>query len=261
MTGGRLTMRRFAIVAAAAATAVLWASPARAGIKKADIFHGSAGAYFTVGGDLWTQPENRPPGDVDSVPFGGTAGGWNLGGGLLFEARFIKYIGLEIDLLFDHHDDMYDIEYFVSSIKVGELRYHMRFMDVRLPILFKVVIDAPAMRFSLGLGPEMVWSRSTRMSIEVQDGQITDAQRQTILGLLRVKDQNDVFLCVELGFMFKVKMLSIPLKLRYAYNPGQPEDWDHRVNPTFVPPNDWAVNLPGSQTMDLRIMLGLAYDF
>ena len=255
-------MRRHACLAAWAMALAMAAAPDPAGaaIKKSDIFHGSAGAYFTVGGDLWTQPSDRPPGDWDAVPFGDTAGGWNLGGGLLFEARFVKHIGLEIDLLFDHHDDMYDIEYFVGSISVGELRYHMRFMDVRLPIIFKAVFETPAMRFSLGLGPEIVWSKHSRMSIETLDGQITDAQRQAILGLLDVKDQGDVFLCVELGFEFKVKMLSIPLKLRYSYNFGQPEDWDDRVNPTYVPP-DWQVNLPGSQTMDLRILLGLQYDF
>ena len=65
---------------------------ALAGISKEDIFHGSAGALFTIGGDLWTAPDPT----ADGVPFGDTAGGLGLGGGVFPMAALIAREDLDV---------------------------------------------------------------------------------------------------------------------------------------------------------------------
>ena len=101
--------------------------PLSAQAGKLPIFQGSAGGIFTIGGDMWTEPD--APADIDTIPFGGMAGGLGVGGGVFFEARFIKYIGLELDLLFEHNSQWYSVETTVSSVTV-KVRYQMKYAAI-----------------------------------------------------------------------------------------------------------------------------------
>ena len=70
-----------------------------------------------------------------------------------------EHLGLEIDLIFEHNSMWYDIEYSDASGRViGNLRYKLKFGDVRIPILIKGVLDTGSTRISLGIGPEFVIS-------------------------------------------------------------------------------------------------------
>jgi hypothetical protein len=229
------------------ATCLLAPATAMAGIDRADIFHGSAGALFTLGGDLWTAPDPI----VDGIPFGDTAGGLGLGGGVFFEARFIKWIGVEIGLLFEHDHQWYSIE---VNGGIAEAKYHLRYMLVRLPLLFKGVFDTPSMRVSIGIGPEFVFSRNARTDVEDLKNNITNID--TLKRNFGAQQQNDINLLVAIGFAFKVKMFSIPFNIRYAFNGTQPDGYTERLDPDGA-----AQNIVASASHDLRLMVGLAYDF
>jgi len=216
------------------------------------VFGGSAGALFTFGGDMWTEPD--APISLDSVPFGDVSGGYGVGGGVFFEARLIKYIGLELDLLFEGNRMWYDIDYNIAGLE-AELRYNLKYTVIRMPLLVKGVLETNAMRVSIGLGPEFVFTRGDRFEIE----ELSDwgADLTAIENQYHTVSQNDVFLCVAIGFAFKVKMLSIPLNIRYSHNFTQPEDYQDRIGDIGAGEHRYTA----SQSMDLRIQLGLAYDF
>lgn len=215
------------------------------------IFSGSAGVLITAGANVWTEPESDY--HLGSVPFGDTAGGYGVGGGVFFEARFIKYLGLEIDILFEHNDMWYSIDYRHGA---AELQYHIKYVNYRLPILVKAVIPAGIMRFSIGIGPEFVFSRHSRTDIKETKGTVLNLDE--VKSTFRSKGQNDVFICTALGFAFKVWKFSIPLNLRFSYNVTQPKDSDDRMNPVIV---GNTLTLVASETMDISLMLGFAYDF
>jgi hypothetical protein len=232
--------------------ALLLAPQVAAGKVPEPVFAGSGGALFTVGGDLWTEPD--APFNLDHVPFGDMSGGYGVGGGLFFEARFIKYIGLELDLLFEGNRMWYDIE-LSSGPSTAEFRFNLKYTAIRIPILVKGVFETESMRVSLGLGPEFVFTRGDRFEIE----ELSDwgADLTALENQYETVSQNDVFLCVAVGFAFKVKMLSIPLNIRYSHNFSQPDGYQDRMGDLMAAERRYTA----SHSMDLRIQLGLAYDF
>jgi hypothetical protein len=243
-------MKKLIFLAAAAAFFAL-PRPAEAGLK---FFSGSAGVLVTAGGDIWTKPESNY--NLDGIPFGDTAGGYGVGGGVFFEARFIRYIGLEWDVLFEYNNQWYSINY---NNGAAELKYSINYVNYRLPFLVKAVIPAGIVRFSIGLGPEFVFSRGSGTDIVATSGQVLNLE--DIKGKFHSEGQNDVYLSVALGFAFKVWRLSIPLNLRYAYNLTQPKKFEDRMQPVLSGVYLDSATLVASETMDLRLMIGLAYDF
>jgi hypothetical protein len=230
--------------------------PRVAAAGKLPIFQGSAGALFTAGGQMWTEPDFPSYAEpyVSAVPFHDTSGGYGIGGGVFFEARFIKYIGLELDLLFEGNRMWYDIEYNIAGI-LAELRYNLGYTTIRMPILVKGVFETKVMRVSIGLGPEFVFTRGDDMDIE----ELTDhgADLGPLEAQYQTSPQNDTFLCVALGFAFKVWKLSIPLNIRYSHNMTQPDGWRQRLGDLDRDERDYVA----SHSMDLRLQLGVAYDF
>jgi len=218
------------------------------------IFSGSAGVLITAGGNVWTEPESGY--NLESFPFDDTAGGYGVGGGVFFEARFIRYLGLEIDILFEHNDMWYSIDYGHGA---AELQYHIKYVNYRLPVLVKAVIPAGIMRFSIGIGPEFVFSRHSRTDIKETEGTVLNLDE--IKSKFRSKGQNDVFICTAMGFAFRVWKFSIPLNIRFSYNVTQPKDFDDRMNPEIDGITLKSATLVASETMDISLMLGFAYDF
>ena len=219
---------------------------------KLKIFEGSAGGLFVAGGNVWTKPDT--PGYIvldDSIPFADTAGGYGVGGGLMFEARFIKFIGLEFDVLFEHNDQWYSIE---VNGGVAEAEFHIQYLNVRLPILVKAVIPTGIVRVSIGIGPEFVFSRKDRTEVKDKKNNITNIQE--LRDAFHSKEQDDVYICTHLGFAFTVWKLSIPLNIRFSYNLTQPKGYEKRLGIVGV-----SETLTASETMDISLMLGLAYDF
>jgi len=235
--------------------------PAEAKMK---IFSASAGALVTGGGDIWTKPDQ--PADyvvTGAVPFNDTAGGYGVGGGVFFEARFIRFIGLEFDILFEYNKQWYNIDY---NNGVAELKYSINYVNYRFPLLLKAVIPANIVRFSIEIGPEFVLSRHTGTDIEQTSGiTISESTLKDIKSRFKSSEQNDVYFSAGLGFAFKVWKLSIPLNIRFAYNLTQPKEFEKRIsseiNCTSQGCEIKSITCTASQTMDIHLMTGLAYDF
>jgi hypothetical protein len=217
---------------------------------KGDFFGVSLGAKGAIGGNYLNKPnETLTDG---SLPYEDGAGGWGGGGGLYTEFRILwGYLGLEFDLLFDHSKNWCDIDF-----NTLETSWIYSFTSLRMPILLKGNLLTDTTRVSFGIGPEFAVGLSTDTDIEFgQTFGAADQWRQNFTA----RKQNDTFLCFDLGLALKVWELAITIDLRYSYNLSQPDKYEDR---TEVVGNDetFTVDTIASNTMDGRILLGIAYE-
>lgn len=216
----------------------------------------SAGLKGGIGGNYLTEPEDvYPPG---AILYDDGAGGFGGGGGLYAEFRLLwGHLGLELDVLFEGNKNWSEVEF--SNVVDTDWIY--RFQTVRLPLLLEGSVENDLMRGSLGLGPEFVVGTKSGTDIQVTDGgeYVEEGAVAALEEGFRSKDQTDTFLCVGVGMAFKVWKLAISLDLRYAYNLTQPKDYQDRT--ALEPAGDgFTAEVVASSTMDLRILLGIAYE-
>ncbi|MCK9463713.1 MAG: hypothetical protein M0R80_29185 [Proteobacteria bacterium] len=214
-----------------------------------------AGAKGGVGGNYLTPPDDVPTG---AILYDDGAGGVGGGGGLYVEFRALwGHLGLELDVLFEANKNWSNIE-FNNLVKTDWIT---RFNTVRIPLLLEGSVENDLMRGSLGIGPEFVVGTKASTDIEVTDGAqyVDDADLDRVRAHFRAKEQTDTFLCIGVGLAFKVWRLAISLDIRYAYNVGQPKEYLDRMS--FEGTGDDAVTTAiASSTMDLRLLLGIAYE-
>jgi hypothetical protein len=67
--------------------------------------------------------------------------------------------------------------------------------------------------------------------------------------------------CASLGLAFKVRGITIPIRLRYSHNMTLPDGYHERNEVVSHPGIMGAVAHPLAHSIDLRILLGLAYEF
>jgi hypothetical protein len=257
------------ILAALAASFVLTAAAAvRAEDTKATsskpFFGLDVGVKGGVGGNFLTKPDPPPMAGgvyVKGVPYEDGAGGVGGGGGLYAELRALwGHLGLELDVLFEANKNWCNIDYHFAGVASPlKTNWITRFSTVRVPLLLEGSVENDLMRGSLGIGPEFVVDRKSSTEIEVTDAPtgFSDASLDTLRDDFRARNQTDTFLCIGVGLAFKVWRLAISLDVRYAYNPGQPKDYDSRTHPDYATP---AFSPVASSTMDLRLLLGIAYE-
>lgn len=217
----------------------------------------SAGLKGSIGGNYLTDPANVPPHDSSiSLVYEDGAGGLGGGGGLYTEFRILRgHLGLEFDVLFEGNKNWSSIEY--SGAVDTDWIY--RFNTVRLPLLLEGSLEGETTRVSLGLGPEFVVGTKASTDIEVTDGAqyVEPGTLDQPRNNFKARKQTDTFLCVGLGLAFKVWQLAITLDLRYAYNLTQAKDYMERMSYS----DDYqSMNVVASSTMDMRLLLGIAYE-
>jgi hypothetical protein len=233
-----------ASVAAATLCAVFLAAPS----ARADVVDTSAGVKLMAGGSLWTTPSDRP-GNYDAVGFAGNGGGFSWGGGVYFEARFIKLLSLELDIIRDMSVIQRDVTY-NQTIKVRE---KIDITSWRIPVLAKANVPTPFGRLFFLLGPEFVRVSSADPSLEVVEG------NGTIPGdPLHAEKNNYTMLTGGLGLTIDLAALEIPIELRASKNLGQEDAWLDRVevdqaNSRFV--------VDAQTSWDFRVSAGLGYRF
>src|SRR5882724_2560586 len=93
-----------------------------------------AGLIGIAGGNFQDKPD-RGPTDPDVNP---GFGGLTIGGGLMFDVRFIDLIGLELDVIrsSDHGKGTYTFNGIQNKVTIGQGAWH-------IPILAKVTIPSP----------------------------------------------------------------------------------------------------------------------
>jgi hypothetical protein len=209
-----------------------------------------------VGGNFLSEPDDPPP---YTAPYDDGAGGVGGGVGGYVEFRALwGHLGLELGVLWNRNKNWCNIEYF----NVLETDWITRFDTVRVPLLLEGSVENELVRGSLGIGPEFVVGKGSSTEIEVTDSPagFDDSDLDAVRSEFRARDQADTFLCLGVGIAFKVWKLAISLDIRYAYNPQQPKAYDDRVQIDPMGNDLYRVTTIASNTMDLRILLGVAYE-
>ncbi len=196
------------------------------------------GAKAAVTGNLWAAPDGAPR------LTGGDAGWQNHlmyvggGGGLLLELHVLKFLGLELDVLYEKNA-------FKESINGGLATIYTRYDQVRLPVLVKGVLPLGFLELSLGVGPEFTfgtkaWLDTTNVGAKLDAASV-----------------NDTFVDVDLGVTFTVWRLAIPISLRTAFNVTQPKEYLDR----FESVSATGVTVKASETYQFALLAGVAYVF
>ena len=215
----------------------------------------SLGAKGCFGGNFVSNPDNAPPG---ALIYDDGAGGIGGGGGLYTEFRILKgHLGLEFDLIFEHNKNWSSITF----NNVVETDWIFTFNAVRIPLLLEGSLESDAVRGSLGVGPEFVVGTGAGADIQVTEGKqyISGPDLQALRNRFTASKQTDTYICFGLGLAIKVWKLAITIDMRYAYNLTQPSEYDDRVeySGSETEPN---IETIASNSMDLRILLGVAYE-
>ncbi len=213
----------------------------------------SAGVKGTVGGNLWTRPDATP---ASEVGFTEARGGVGAGGGVYAEARFIRFLALELDLLFEW-DSLWEHQ----NWWWGKTTTKAEAVNLRIPLLVKGVLPLGAVRLSLGLGPEFVVPLSSRGELSLPTGVVTSP-------LFKVHTKTSTMITMDLGVTVALGWgLVLPINLRAAYNATQPSAWADRVTlykngqVVKVPSTFDSFSLLYQNSWDFRLLAGVGYEF
>lgn len=193
----------------------------------------SAGLRGLVGGSALGKPTDIPGkyqlgSGYEGVGWAGTAGGFGWGFGAYAEARFVRYLGLELGLTRDSTNLHRDVTY-NSRVKVRE---SVDLSTTRLDLMLKGVVPTPFGRVWLGLGPEFVVGASVDGKNEVTEGSeyLTPALRTQVEGLNRPTAEKPTYLAFGFGVVVHAgDLIEIPFELRAARNLSEESKWNDRV--------------------------------
>jgi hypothetical protein len=245
------TMRSYSLSKAAIVAAVFLSSaPA-----SADLLETTAGAKLFAGGNLWTTP-SPSPGD-GTIGFGGNGGGVGLGLGAYFEARLIKFLGLELGLTYDSSDLHRDVTTTVTAggaSASGTVTEKIKMASVRIPLLVKGILPVPFGRLSLGIGPEFIVPISADWSVETKSGSFQLPPADAV----HADKTSSTMFTTDLGITVELPAsLDLPIDLRASKNLSQGSAWTDRA--TLNSPT--SVTVKGQSSWDFRLSAGLGYRF
>jgi len=246
-------MRRLPVFVASAAALLLGLSATH--LARADVTDLSAGVKVLAGGSLFTTPSNIP-GNYEGLGFAGNGGGFSYGGGLYFEARFIKVIGFEVDAIYDHSVIQRNVTY-NSTVDVRE---KADITSLRFPLLVKASLPMPVGRLFVLAGPELVRSQSADPSIEITKGEQYVANKTELEQAMSADKANWTSFVAGFGLTLDLPAsLELPIEFRAEKNLGQKSDWQDRV--TFTSTNPAKYTLDAQTSWDFRLGVGLGYQF
>ncbi len=229
----------------ALASTLLWAESA-----SADLIETSAGVKVMAGASMWTTPSDRPMNggkEYEGLGFAGNAGGFSYGSGLYFEARFIKFVGLELDVIYDKSTLKRNVDFNGGVAKVQE---KIAMTNWRFPVLVKGNLPTPFGRLVAMAGVEHVHGSSADLSTEFTKGQ------GTVETDLTAEENNYWMMVGGLGVTIDLLMLEVPLELRASKNMGQESAFQDRVD---FGPN--TVTVDAQSSWDFRLSAGVGYRF
>jgi len=212
---------------------LMLAAPAHALVL--DNTYGLKGA---AGGNLWTDPDED---FGDGFGYQGWGGGFAYSVGGYYELRVAKLVALEIDLLWDKGELYRDVD-----IAGGTIRESVTATNLRIPILAKLTIPMGLSRFSFGLGPEFV------RPISVSSEHVTKTGGIALTSEIKAEEAASTMFVMDLGMVFGVGPIEVPLGIRAAKNLTQSNKWSERVS---MNGNSYTVKAQNS--WDFRLMLGV----
>jgi hypothetical protein len=218
------------------------------------IFSGSAGLKGLVGGNMWSKPSGAPG---DDLGFKASGGGFGWGMGAYAEFRFVKFVGLEIDLLYDTSTLFRNVTY----NGVVKIRERLDMTSLRVPLLVKGIIPVPFGRIGVFVGPEFVIPQSAKGKNEITSGReyLRDptSPEQVENGLNAIKTSSTM---LTAGFGATIELpvnLELPIEMRASKNMSQEDAWTRRV--TQNGPANFDVK--AQSTYEFRLTIGLGYKY
>jgi len=237
-----------------------WGPPPPAPAPEPRTFESSIGFKLLAGGNLWTSPDNIEPG-YDALGFAGSAGGFGWGAALYYEARIVQYLGLELDLGYDHSKLQRDLKYNINGVGF-DVNESVTASGLRWGLLAKGIVPVEFGRVWLGLGPEFVSGSSVDGKVDVTAGDPTPQQRSDLEDSISTTGKHSTMLTMAFGLAFElVSDLEIPLELRAAKNLSQESDWKDRVETKDVLADPPKYDVTVQSSWDFRLVLGLGYCF
>jgi hypothetical protein len=214
------------------------------------------GIKATAGGNVWTDPESVPfVLDKTDIGFSHLRGGAGAGGGIFVEARFVKYVALELALLYEWNALYEDISIAVPGF-VAQYRNTLTTHVLRIPLIVKGVLPLPGVRLAIGLGPEFV-------APVAGEGTVTGLNVATTPYSIRTETKTSTMLTIALDITPELgKNLILPISLHASWNGTQPKDYAGRV-PSWDPakPDELPNTFLVQNTWDFRLQVGLGYEF
>ena len=218
----------------------------------------TVGAKAGASGNYLTEPDNGPAGF--SAPFEEGAGGWGGGGGLFAETRFLKgHLGLETGMAFDFARNKSTITY----NNTVETEWGWKQLQMRIPLLIQggTGDTKGKPRFAVGVGPEFVIPLSTKPHFDITEGEQFVPDDSFFTDNFTTRDKVTVNLLANIGVGIPVGPVRLTFDLRYAYGLGMPKDYDDRVDNLVASSSGFGVDVLARYNMDLRVLLGVGYDF
>jgi len=214
-------------------------------------------------GLLWSAPDNKPVFLDDASQFWGDDQ-FYIGGGVgpFFEINLLRYLGLELDLLYEANSLTFNQTYNFGNFEL-EYDYDTEFQQMRLPILIKGVLPlADVAELSLGIGPEFVFGLDAEVEIDRRTdlGAANNLADQTLADTYDAEKTGGVFFDIDLGVAIKVWKLIIPIDLRVGINLDQPADYEERVD-LDVATNQVQGTVKAIESYNFAALIGIGYVF
>lgn len=208
----------------------------------------SAGFKALVGADIWSAPSNVPAG-YDGLGFVGTAGGFGYGALAYYELRIIKFIGLEVDVAYQHGTFKRKITINPGLGTGVDITESVALSSFRLPILAKLNVPLGLGRLWLGLGPEFTVSQSSSGKLD---------SSVAVQGGIATRDVKPTYGTGGLGLVIEIPAIGIdiPIEFRASKNLSQPSNYAERVTLT-----DGGATVRAESSWVLRLGAGLGYRF
>lgn len=235
----------------AAAAVMLQVSAARADGP----VEGTVGAKGFLGGNLFSTPSELPNG-YDGIGFAGNAGGMGWGAGIYGEARFVKFVGLELGLTYDSSTLLRNVDLNVNGVLL-KVREQVDTKSLRIPILVKGILPVPFGRLAAFFGPELVRPSSVSASNEITNND--QAQLQTKINGI---EKNSTMMTMGMGLTIELPAkLELPIELRASKNMSQDAEWAKRVDLVFNGNALTSYGVRSQNSWDFRLGVGLGYRF
>ncbi len=210
---------------------------------------GSVGAKALLGGSVWSTPKDVP-GGYEGIGFAGSGGGFGGGGALYGELRIAQYLGLELDLGYDHTTLRRQVTY-NGVVDVDE---KVTLAGFRGALLVKGVVPTSFGRFWLGVGLEQVSGSDTSASL--------DAEAGTVQTEIRTDSKSSRMLAMGLGVVAHAgDVIEIPVELRASKNLSQDASWEDRVSLDLVGGNLRSYTVTAQSSWDFRLGVGIGARF
>lgn len=236
------------------ATLTLLALLALSGPAHADgLLDWSVGVKGGGGGVGWLQPDMGTGAASDFGRgqdfFNEARAGWTYGGGVFAELRILKFLGVETGLFFFADVIKQDTTRRALGQVVAKTEERFELTTLRIPILVKGVLPLGIVRLWVGLGPEF--------SVPLTSSASSDVGALTI----NTRDETDIYLAAGLGVVIAIGPVAIPIDVRFGWNATQPSAYEDLVAIDAVGAGSAEVTLRTSNTIEGRLLVGLAYEF